>query len=214
MACRARPDPSATPAFHGEPRGGRFGLPLEDVIQVIVLDMANRPEWSTEDWDDVLPDVAEAWLVAARLLRQRGDSASEAALDRAIALGEGPPPSGCSTALHLAASAEALALAGRFEEAAERYRAAVDRIDVAEEGARRPWMFNLAELYGRTGKASDERSCLLASMTTDPNDPVTSEAIRTQLRRGMSLVGTDGGEGDGADLSASLRPSRSRTLGE
>ncbi|MEW4570346.1 FHA domain-containing protein [Tautonia sp. JC769] len=214
MACRARSDFSATPTFHSEPRGGRFGLPLEDVIHGIVLDMANRPEWSAEDWDDVLPDVAEVWLVAARLLRQRGDSASEAALDRAIALGEDAGPEGCSTALQLASSAEALALAGRFDEAAERYREAVDRIGLAEESARRSWMFNLAELYGRTGKPNDERSCLLESMITDPNDPVTSEAIRLQLRRGMSLVGTDGGEGDGAELSASVRPSRSRTLGE
>ncbi len=214
MACRAQPDPSARPTFHSEPRGGRFGLPLEDLINVVVLDMANRPEWSTEDWQDVLPDVAEVWLVAARLLRNRGDSAAEAALDRAIALGEEPAPSGCSTALHEAASAEALALAGRFDEAAERYQSAVEHLSKAEEPARRSWMFNLAELYGRTGKSSDERSCLLASMTTDPNDPVTSEAIRIQLRRGMSLVGTEGGEGDGTDLSVTARPLRSRTLGE
>lgn len=214
MACRAQPDPSERPTFHSEPRGGRFGLPLENLINVVVLDMANRPEWSTEDWQDVLPDVTEAWLVAARLLRRRGDSAAEAALDRAIALGEKPAPSGCSTALHEAASAEALALAGRFDEAAERYQSAVEHLSVAEESARRSWMFNLAELYSRTGKSSDERSCLLASMTTDPNDPVTSEAIRTQLRRGMSLVGTEGGEGDGTDLSVTARPLRSRTLGE
>ena len=72
----------------------------------------------------------------------------------------------------------------------------------------------LADVCGELGRDREERACLLAAMVTDPNDPVTSEAIRSQLRRGMSLVGAGGGEEDGDGRAASALPSRSRTPGE
>jgi tetratricopeptide (TPR) repeat protein len=196
LACRAAPDGSAPPRFHADPQGGHFGLPLEGVIGVIVADMADRPEWSSEDWLELIPESSLAWLVAARVLRQRGDEAADRALERAIALADEPTPPGCSAAIHLAAGAEAMALDGRLEEAAGRYREAISRLSQAEEPARRPWMFNLADLLGRLDDRQGEREALLAAMITDPDDPVTAEAIRSQLRRGVDLVGAVGGEGE------------------
>lgn len=203
LACRASPDESRAPSFHGDPQGGRFGMPLEGILGLVVSDMADRPEWSSDDWLGLIPDSSVAWLVASRVLRQRGDGEADRALERAIALADSPAPEGCSGAIHLAAAAEAMALDGRYEEAAEGYRRAVDRLTGAEESARRPWMFNLAELLGRLDDQDGEREALLAAMITDPDDPVTAEAIRAQLRRGVDLVGAgpDGGgvEGDRRD---------------
>ncbi|QDV33816.1 FHA domain-containing protein [Tautonia plasticadhaerens] len=201
LACRASPDESPAPVFHGEPQGGRFGMPLEGILGVVVSDMADRPEWSSGDWLGLIPDSSVAWLVATRVLRQRGDGEADRALERAIALADSPAPGGCSEAIHLAAVAEAMALDGRVEEAVEGYRRAVDRLTAAEESARRPWLFNLAELLGRLDDRDGEREALLAAMTTDPDDPVTAEAIRAQLRRGVDLVGAgpDGGTGGGGE---------------
>ena len=201
LACRASADASSRPTFHDEPKGGRFGMPLDEVISVIVADMADRPEWSTADWEGLLPEYAGAWLVATRLLRQRGDSTADRVLERAIALGDETPPSGCSLAFHEAAAAEALALDGRLEEARERYQEAIDDLRPDEEFCRRAWMFNLAELCGRLDDRKGQREALLAAMITDPNDPITAEAIRFQLGRGIDLVGQSDGEGDGPETN-------------
>ncbi|RUL88155.1 FHA domain-containing protein [Tautonia sociabilis] len=189
LACRARPDSSARPRFFADPPGGRFGMPLEDRIGAVLADMADRPEWTAADWEGLLPDFAAAWLSAGRLLRERGDPAADRLLARAASLGDEPPPDGCSPAIHLASSAEAMALGGRIEEAARRYDEAVDRLSAAEHTARRPWMFNLADLRGRLDDREGERKALLAAMVTDPDDPVTAQAILAQLRRGIDLVG-------------------------
>ena len=185
MAVRVEPDQADGPRFIDESKGGRFGSTLEGPIRMIVNEMADRGEWTTEDWEPLIPESATACVVAARVLRDRGDPGADRLLQRAIALAD-RPEGGPWEAL---AVAEAMALDGRLDESIDAYRDALDTLPERMDLQRRAVSFNLADLYGRVGDDARERDALLGSMTTDPDDPVTSEAIRTQARRAIDLVG-------------------------
>ena len=189
LAGRADP-PAEAPAYHDRVGIRRFGLPGEELIALVVADMADRGEWSFDDWRAFLPGSAPVALAVARVLRERNDPAAAEALELAIERAEAPPAPGVAPALHEAAAAEALALAGRREEAAERYRKALalrpDR--GGDDPVRRSWWFNLSTLCGEVGDTAGERSARLASMTTDPRDPITYQAIEANRRSGLDLL--------------------------
>ena len=98
----------------------RYALPYEDLIGVVVRDMAAQEEWTFEQWSGALPRFAVAPLVAARTLRERGAPDADRPLDVLLARAEATTPEGVSTAVHLAAEGEALALKARWTEAEQR----------------------------------------------------------------------------------------------
>ena len=193
MAIEVAHDHAPGPSFHDDPKGGRFGSPLEEPIRMVVGEMADRGEWATSDWEPLIPESAIACVVVARVLRERGDPAADRFIEAAIALADHPPTAGGAPLWEQLAVAEAFALSGRIDESVEAYRRGLERMPDRLDLERRAVSYNLADLYGRLGDEDRERDALLAAMTSDPEDPVTAEAIRAQARRAIDLVGVSRG---------------------
>lgn len=174
MASRADLSRLAAPAFIEDSQVRRYALPYEDLIGMVVRDMAAQEEWTFEQWSEALPRFAVAPLVAARTLRERGAPDADRPLDVLLARAEATAPEGASTAVHLAAEGEALALKARWTEAERRYRQAIDLMP--DEAIRRSWWMNLADIELRLNDEPRRLQALESARKPDSNDEITRRA--------------------------------------
>ena len=185
LAMAAHPDPARAqaPHFLDDPEAGRYSLPGEEVLGPIVREMALSKGWTYNDWVSVLPEQTIARVVAARVLREQGSEFAPAALDAALA--EPEPNEGNSPAIaavRLAAGAEALALQGKWADARERYRQAINLSPV--DVVRRAWWLNVAALSLRLNEETERQKALEAAKNPDPRDEVTQRVVEIQKKMG------------------------------
>ncbi len=151
--------------------------------------MAEDGEWTPEQWAEALPPSATASLVASRVLaRMRKRPEADRLADLAIRQAEAPTPPGYDPAEHRAAGAEALAYRGRWTDAAEQYRLAIDQAE--DDATRRMWWLNLAEVAQRLGDDSSRARAIEAAKAPDSADEITRRALQYQQSLpGPGLVG-------------------------
>jgi hypothetical protein len=185
MAATADLERLAAPEYDGDSQIRRYALPAEDLIVPIVRDMAEHEDWTYSEWSAALPDFAVVKLAAVRVLRARSSPDAGAALDALLAQAQAqaqaspPPGAGAPAAIHVAALAEALALKGRWEEAHQRYRQAIDLVadPTTTSTTRRSWWMNVAEVALRLNDESSRQKALEAAKGMDPNDEITRRAV-------------------------------------
>jgi tetratricopeptide (TPR) repeat protein len=172
------------PPFVEAPEVRRFALPGEAVLAPILEDLAAAaiPPEARARWLDGLPRRAILGLALFRFHQGRGE-ASEAGHAAALAQAAEPPASPAARALHHAALAELLALSGRPQEAADRYREAVAALP--EGTIRRTWALNLGELEARLGHEDEVRSAWALARGDDPDDAVNLRLVDARRRRGQ-----------------------------
>ncbi len=179
IAARARPGELDAPGFDEDTAVRRYRLPRESMIGSVVLDMARAGEWTPEQWAEAIPGSAAAPLIASRVLRKANQPAeADRLVDLAIARADTPEPPGFDPAEHRAAVAEAMATRGRWADAVEQYRRAIDAAD--DDSTRRRWHLNLAEVaYQARDDATRTRS-IEAAKAPDSADEITRRALRHQ----------------------------------
>jgi tetratricopeptide (TPR) repeat protein len=180
LAAGAEPARLPYPAFLDDPRTRRYALPREALIGPVVRDLAGRDDWPFERWSAALPDSAVVALAAGRALLERDSPDAPKVLEQALAAPE--PAEGRARAEHLAATAEALALLGRWDEAERGYREAIAA--GVDDRDRRAWQFNLAEVRGRLGDDAGRDEARAAAKGNDPNDEIARRAARAQHEAG------------------------------
>jgi tetratricopeptide (TPR) repeat protein len=156
MASRSDPEQAEPAEKDSEGESQRYLLPNEDLYLAVLNDLAADGGERFADWSEAVPDYAPVLVSAYRAAHRQGRSDAEQALERAV--GQPVAPSGCSEAEHLAGQAEALAILGRWEESAGRYRQAIRRSPVREH--RRQYWQNLAEIHGRQGDLAKKHEAL------------------------------------------------------
>jgi tetratricopeptide (TPR) repeat protein len=175
MAAQADQARPPAPTFNEDPQMRRYVLPAEDLIGPIVCELAGHTGWNYADWSAALPPHAVVRLVAVKVLRGLSSVDAEAALDALLAQSDTPAPDEPGRALEIAAIAEALALKGRWEEAAKRYRQAIDLMP--NSTIRRSWWMNLAEIKLRLNDETHRQQALEAARGNDTNDEITRRAV-------------------------------------
>ncbi|HEV3120701.1 MAG TPA: hypothetical protein VGY53_02305 [Isosphaeraceae bacterium] len=184
MAVRAELADLDPPTFREDPDHPRYRLPCEDLLAPIVGHLAEQRDIPFTRWSSLLPPHAVAPLATAEALRSRGRvEESDQAVALALSRASGPPPEGCSTALHLAAGAEALALKEQWAEAEVRYRQAIELVTI--DVIRRSWWLNLADLYLRLNDDARKRLAWEYAKSTDAKDEVTQRAVALQKKAGL-----------------------------
>ncbi len=174
IALTARPRTLPAPAYIEDSQIRRYALPLEDLVAIVVDDIARRSEWTYDDWSKIIPRRPIAQLVVARVLRSQSRPEADIALDAAVAPADpaiNPTSEPFLDALDLAARGEALALKGRIRAAADLYRQAIDRVEIGR--IRRVWSFNLADLALRLDDERGRNEALRAALSGDMRDEVT-----------------------------------------
>lgn len=180
LASRVEIDRASIPTFNEDAQVRRFTLPHEDEMARIVLDALPR----TPGPDDlacveaVLPSSPIAALAAYRVLRERGCAGSDRLLDRVL-----DHSADSQDPIMLAAQAEALAYRGNWDQAAERYRTAVQRTPPAL-ASRRALAVNLAEVESRLGHEEAVRSAWDEARGSDPADPINLRVAEARQRLG------------------------------
>jgi tetratricopeptide (TPR) repeat protein len=196
------------PAPSDQQQVRRFQMPYESLASLVLRDLIDARRWGLDDWGPALTDFAPIPLAAARLLRERGNPDADRAIELAIEAASGPAPEGCDPAVHLAAGAEALALAGRWAEAEDQYRLALERLGDGDGSTEvwlaRCWHFNLADLYARLGEPAREKEARRIALGNAPNDEITRLIMRAQHQAGIPLY-------DGATTPASFAPVPARS---
>ena len=147
------------------------------------------------EWSKALPPLAIVRLVAARVLRERGDADAERAIDAVVAEADAPTEPGPGLALHLAAQAEAFALRSQWKDAEERYQRAVELMP--DDSIRRSWYVNLADLDLRLNDEPKRRRALEAARGLSRNDEIS--------RRVNDLLKAFGGR---AEITGAAHPGR------
>ena len=185
MAARSDLARAATPAFLDDAPNRRYALPSEELLATVVRDMASQTAWTYKDWADVVPRGTAAPLAVARVLRETGSADADAAL--AVALAEADSGAadgvGAEAAVRLAATAEALALKGRWADADDRYRRAIDLMPA--DVVQRSWWINVADIAVRLNEEPKRLKALEAAKSTDLKDEVTVRAVDLQKASGL-----------------------------
>jgi hypothetical protein len=180
LASRADVSHAAMPSFVDDTQVRRFTLPNEDLMAAIARD-ALGPVPSTDDLGRVeatLPDSPLAALAAFRVLRDRGTPGAERLLDRVLA------PSGpAADPMVSVAQAEALAYRGGLDEAAERYREAIEAFP-RETTIHRALALNLADLERRLGHEEAMREAWDAARGANPSDPINVRLTEARQQHG------------------------------
>jgi hypothetical protein len=180
LAMRNDPDRDPIPAFIEEADVRRFSLPQEALVSPIVRELVDHCGRFGE-WSDALPAGGVAGLVALRRLRAAGSPDGDAALTRVLA-------QPATDALTRAAQGEALALDGRWSEAARCYQEAVRG---APEGLiRRTWWVNLSSIGARLGDARLVRLAYAAARGPSPGDVINKRLLETRAHEGVGGAGT------------------------
>ena len=185
MASKARINDLDPPTFYEDPQVRRYALPREGLIGLVVKAMADDGSWNRQQWEEVLPPTSTSSLVASRAFALRQDRAEANRLaDRAILQAESPTPPGFDEAEDRAAGAEALAARGRWTDAAEQYRLAIDQAE--DDATRRRWWLNLAEVAQRNNDDAGRARAIEAAKSPTTVDEVTRRALKYQ--QGLSGV--------------------------
>jgi hypothetical protein len=116
-------------------------------------------------------------LATARLLHEEGRSESESLLDELIGDGRGAAEPADDPRL-LAARAEAMGLRSRWREAAELYRAAIERVD--NDLIRRSWWFNLADVAQRLDDEGQRQAAFRAVLAAHGSDDIARRVSQIQ----------------------------------
>jgi tetratricopeptide (TPR) repeat protein len=176
MASRAEVSRLGLPAFDDDPQVRRYALPHEALIGVVIRDMVSQDRWTSAEWTRALPDFAVAPLVAARVLRERGElDIAQKLLESLVTETAAPPSAGTSSAIHLAAQAEALAMKSRWNEADQRYRQAIRLMPV--DAIRRSWWINVADIALRLNDEEKRQIALEAARGQDEGDEIARHAL-------------------------------------
>ena len=179
IAAKSVCDEGDVPAFDEDRQVLRYALPREALLGLVARDMAEAGEWTREQWTEALPPSAAATLVASRVLAKKQQRAEADRLaDLAIRQAGEPTPPGFDPAEQRAAGAEALAYRGRWTDAAEQYRRAIDLAE--DDTTRRMWWLNLAELAHRVDDASGRARAIEAAKAPDSSDEITRRALKYQ----------------------------------
>jgi tetratricopeptide (TPR) repeat protein len=167
------------PTFFEDPQVRRYALPRESLLGFVAKAMAEDGEWTREQWAEALPPSAAASLVTSRVLAKMQKRADADRLaDLAIRQNEVPTPPGYDPAEDRAAGAEALAYRGRWTDAAEQYRRAIDQAE--DDATRRMWWLNLAEVAQRVGDDAGRVRAIEAAKSPTSVDEITRRALRYQ----------------------------------
>ena len=167
------------PPFLEDRQVRRYALPRESLASLVARSMAEDGEWTAQQWAEALPPSAGASWAASRVLDLAKDRAGADRLaDLAIAQSMEPTPQGFDPAEGLAAGAEALASRGRWTDAAEQYRRAIDLVD--DDATRRMWWLNLAEVARRCGDDAGRGRAIEAARSPTTFDEITKRALRYQ----------------------------------
>jgi tetratricopeptide (TPR) repeat protein len=169
----------------------RFALPYEDRVSQVIRDLVQAPGGPMANWDSAIPESSLIALTIARVLQEKGSNEAERALALAVDWADRPAPTGFDPDVHRAAGAEALAQSGQWEEAAARYREAIDQRVSTGTGRRgyveRSWAYNLAEIYSRMNDPERVRTAWIEALDTAPADEITTLVVQAQMRDGVSL---------------------------
>ena len=179
LAMRSRQEDLDAPTFYEDPQLRRYALPHEGLIGLVAKAMAEDGDWTPEQWSAALPPSSTATWTAARILSKRLQVAQADRLaDQAIRLGDSPGSESFDPAEERAAAAEALAYRGRWTDAAEQYRLAIDQ--AADDTTRRMWWLNLAEVAQRANDDAGRARAIEAARSPTLVDEVTRRALRYQ----------------------------------
>ena len=179
IASKASLDDLDPAAFFEDPQVRRYALPREALMGFVAKAMAEDGEWTQQQWTEALPPTATASMVASRILsRLKKRTEADALADRAIRQLESPESSSFDPAEDLAAGAEALAYRGRWTDAADPYRRAIDL--AGTDAIRRMWWLNLAEVSQRAGDDAGRVRAIEAARSTTGVDEITRRALRYQ----------------------------------
>ena len=180
MASRVEPGNLEAPAFVDDTKtqARRYLFLHEGLIRLVVRDMAEAGDWSIEQWTATLPDFAVAPLAAAIEIRAKDRVGSDQLLDLAIARGDGPQTQGTDAVEHLAATAEAMAIRGRWTDSADRYRRAIEAED--DDASRRMWWLNLADVARRSNDDKLRARAIEAAKAPESGDEITRRAVGIQ----------------------------------
>jgi hypothetical protein len=167
------------PAFDETNQVRRYALPHEALFSLVVRNMAERGEWSFEQWTSALPPSAVAsWVGSKVLARMQKKTEADGLADLAIRQADLTPPAGYDPVEHRAAVAEALAYRGRWTDASEQYRQAIDQVD--NDAIRRAWWLNLSELAHRMSDTAAQARAIEAAQSPDTVDEITQRARKYQ----------------------------------
>jgi tetratricopeptide (TPR) repeat protein len=175
LAARAELSRLTRPTFDDDPHIKRYRLPGEDMIGMVIRDMADHEGWAYAEWSEALPRFALVPLTAARLLRERGSPDSEKALDAIVASLDAPPPDGCSAPLHTAAQAEALAMKSQWTQAEARYREAIAAMP--NDAVKRSWWINVSDVALKLNDESGRQRALESAKGNDASDEIAQRAV-------------------------------------
>jgi tetratricopeptide (TPR) repeat protein len=179
IASKANLDDLDAPVFFEDSQVRRYALPREALMGLVAKAMAEDGEWTLEQWAEALPPTATASMVASRVLsRLKKRAEADALADRAIRQVESPESPGFDPAEDLAAGAEALAYRGRWTDAADPYRRAIDL--AGTDAIRRMWWLNLAEVSQRAGDDAGRARAIESARSTTGIDEITRRALRYQ----------------------------------
>lgn len=183
MASRADLSRLGTPILDNNPQAPRYHLPGEELIGLVVRDMAADETWTFDEWSEALPSFAPVQLATARILVERGGNDAEKLLESIVGRKDEPAPAGFPAALHIAAVGEALAMKSRPDEALQKYRQAIDLMP--DDLVKRSWWLNVADLASKVNDESEHGRALDAARGHDTKDEIA--------RHAQDLLSRDGG---------------------
>jgi len=161
------------PIFRADP-DFRYALPHSTLLDDVARDMVDSGDWTPEEWAEAVPDFAPARLAVASAIRPKDPAEAERRFKAICQAPDGPLDLRFERSEHRAAIAEALAEQGRWADAMERYRQAID--GETRDLDRRVWWFNLADIARRGGDESTRNLAIEAAKGPDLGDEVTQRA--------------------------------------
>lgn len=180
------PSLAPPPDFAEDTEFRRFLLPNEKLISGLLSELAEMgpSPLKFEEWSRVVPAAPVVALAALRTCLRAHDTATERAFELVeSATVEGPSLPTERRATARAARAEALALKGDWDQAAECYRAAVELMP--ESLLRRSWAFNLAEIESRRGDIAARDEAWDMARGSAPSDPINRRLAQARQRAGV-----------------------------
>lgn len=188
IAARADVTRGRVPEFLDDATARRFALPSESFVVAIVREMASQKDWTPKLWADAIPDHGLVLLASYRVLKEKGEPEAEDALRRLVESGD--TPSVGNAALHAAARAEGLALAGKAQEAEAIYAAAI--AGMADPAIRRTWHLNRGVILARLGGDERDRAteAMDAARAGRGDDEIGKQVAQAMNREGMRTKGT------------------------
>ena len=173
------------PIFDENTQVLRYGLPHESLIAPVVLDLIADDKIDPDRWSEALPPSPVVSVVTMKVLSKSQKRAkADRMADLAIRQLESEPPIGFDPGEHRAAGAEALAYRGRWTDAAEQYRLAIDL--ASDDSTRRMWSLNLAEVAHRLNDDAARTRAIEAAKAPDSADEITRRALRMQQGPGFA----------------------------